>query len=1584
MKLQYVLKIIFAVLFVLNNFTNAQSNFSFSSIQFDSTQFAKGLNFCYFHGSWTKLPDFINEKPVATGIINNFDINTRQQDDYFAFQFQGFIYIEQGGEYQFFLKSDDGARLLIDGIEIIDNDNIHSVIEVKGNAQLGKGLHAIEVRYFEREGREELEVRYDGPGFRKRKIPDDVLFCRQVRGVPMPWQNLDIGRVSVDGSAIYWNGNFIVNASGDDIWGVDDEFHFVYWQMNDDVEIIAKINSISDTDDWAKSGVMIRESLTDDSKHAFMLVTPDEGTAFQRRIQDKKNSYHTGSSGAVPVWLKLVRIGNTFTGYRSKDSLEWIEVGTENINMEADTYAGIALTSHDDRKLCTSNFHVSLSGVYEDFALTPEFGVIPADGKSTVIIESDTLYGFKKTIVPAGTFVTVSTDQGEIISKDKNSEIPGVQVTTDDQGIIRFEYRAANEQGIARIFAESFFGDASGETSIELLGENIQLVSTNSEVTTLSQGQQQIPVSLKIRNEGVMISYIKAADLVISNAASIADRNQFDVQRTDTLSKILPSQSAEFSFMVSAKPDADTVQYFIDARLATEIGEYSHCLHLHQWQVESPPALRIESIDAFADEIFQGQEGLIVTMEVVNAGMASVDSLGAALTFWHQGVDISEEYQVSISEDMPQIIDGHSKVTIMFLVDVSTSSTLDTIYIAGSFSGVDVNSGIRYQTDSEDVRDKWLVKRAEGILFQEIAVSQQYAIIGRQEPWTIRARLKNVCGVDLDLDSVRVKFNIFNEDVTDEYDFIYPESFLGTQTKEFNNEAEDSLQIQVNAFGTSSGLLEITLFVYCHARDFHFPVNDSSPRGLGYIVIYGPPELQISTEIDSCYQITENGDGVVNVNQAFSVKIMVRNIGDEDLNNVGITILSEGKCVPVADTSHVVSSILKNRTATQFFNYLARANLIPSVEYFNVRMDSAFGLKSREAANINPLSDMNARVTIFNPAELHITADSLIETPTNKIFPVHVTVINPDGHAQCDSSGEITIELPDRYFIEGENATKGFFPNESVSWNIRAPSNAVETDSMLIYISRRPYDVNTLTPAVVETDSIFVKVHTLDAFVNIENVKIISPAGAQDDTLSTNQTFQILVTICPQMVENINATLVTPPHYSILNTEKSGSDTLNYLWTLTAPKYPSYQPELFIFQAAGNLVNDTTQIMSIPDSSLTVVTVNRANLTVEADIIAPPKAVDGHIQPDMEFMIRGYLKNSGDASIFGSGSLRLEIEDQTNFQIIGPDELPMTSDSVFWTIKTAAELPQDNWVLKVRIQDVPQDINTNSAAYVERDYKDIAVTSASGGVGRLELMIKKIPDVAPTSIVAGETKILLGITCTNLSANSEIPILLHSIKCDTYGKDGDLIYPFQTIAGIRILNSQHRVIAQSAEIYANPVTIEFPAPDTIKAQQTDSLYFEVDFDDELDQRFNIHIKDSSYIHATSVVDVYIVNELGNSHGNIDISSHCPVIIERDLKKSFRCYPNPFGSSNRRITNFVYYLKKTTTVNLKIFTLFGEVVWEASYKENDPQCQKGLHANDDIQWDARNMRGQDVLNGVYLAYIRTADGKTAITKVAVLK
>jgi len=69
--------------------------------------------------------------------------------EWFAIRYQGKFTISEPGQYYFRLVSDDGARLWIDGMPIVDNDGIHPPRSQSGNTQLTAGEHELFVSYFQ-------------------------------------------------------------------------------------------------------------------------------------------------------------------------------------------------------------------------------------------------------------------------------------------------------------------------------------------------------------------------------------------------------------------------------------------------------------------------------------------------------------------------------------------------------------------------------------------------------------------------------------------------------------------------------------------------------------------------------------------------------------------------------------------------------------------------------------------------------------------------------------------------------------------------------------------------------------------------------------------------------------------------------------------------------------------------------------------------------------------------------------------------------------------------------------------------------------------------------------------------------------------------------------------------------------------------------------------------------------------------------------------------------------------------------------------------------------------------------------------
>ncbi len=182
--------------------------------------------------------------------------------------------------------------------------------------------------------------------------------------LPAPWAEGDIGSVAAAGSTAYASGVFTVKASGTDIWNNADSFHFVYQKLTGDGTIVARVTSLSNTNGWAKAGVMMRESLSSGAKEASMNVSPSNGTAFIYRTSTGGASDGDFSSGAVTIWLKLVRAGNSFTAFRSTDGSSWTQVGgAQSISMASTIYVGLGVTAKSTTAINTTKFdNVTVTG----------------------------------------------------------------------------------------------------------------------------------------------------------------------------------------------------------------------------------------------------------------------------------------------------------------------------------------------------------------------------------------------------------------------------------------------------------------------------------------------------------------------------------------------------------------------------------------------------------------------------------------------------------------------------------------------------------------------------------------------------------------------------------------------------------------------------------------------------------------------------------------------------------------------------------------------------------------------------------------------------------------------------------------------------------------------------------------------------------------------------------------------------------------------------------------------------------------------------------------------------------------------
>ena len=160
------------------------------------------------------------------------------------------------------------------------------------------------------------------------------------------WTSADIGLPLLPGSTVFGSGSLTVSFAGLDIWGIADQFRFVYQPLTGDGAIVTRVASFNGPYMYSKAGLMIRESLAAGSRHGSVFVTPSKGLYFQWRESTNALSGSSASkAGAVPVWLKLARAGSVLTASRSSDGVTWTAIGSRSVAMGSTVHIGFAVSS---------------------------------------------------------------------------------------------------------------------------------------------------------------------------------------------------------------------------------------------------------------------------------------------------------------------------------------------------------------------------------------------------------------------------------------------------------------------------------------------------------------------------------------------------------------------------------------------------------------------------------------------------------------------------------------------------------------------------------------------------------------------------------------------------------------------------------------------------------------------------------------------------------------------------------------------------------------------------------------------------------------------------------------------------------------------------------------------------------------------------------------------------------------------------------------------------------------------------------------------------------------------------------------
>lgn len=136
---------------------------------------APGLACRLYEGEWRKLPDFAALKPARELVLPTVALAAELPAEKYGLVCEGYLDVPGGGLTTFSLRAEDGAELLVDGSRVVKNEPT-DYLSLRGAAALEPGLHAIEVRYFQRNFVAGLALSMDGPGSPLAPVPAGRFF----------------------------------------------------------------------------------------------------------------------------------------------------------------------------------------------------------------------------------------------------------------------------------------------------------------------------------------------------------------------------------------------------------------------------------------------------------------------------------------------------------------------------------------------------------------------------------------------------------------------------------------------------------------------------------------------------------------------------------------------------------------------------------------------------------------------------------------------------------------------------------------------------------------------------------------------------------------------------------------------------------------------------------------------------------------------------------------------------------------------------------------------------------------------------------------------------------------------------------------------------------------------------------------------------------------------------------------------------------------------------------------------------------------------------------------------------------------
>jgi len=226
-------------------------------------------------------------------------------------------------------------------------------------------------------------------------------------------------------------GTYTMTGSGADIWGQSDQFHYAFKTLTGPGTIAARVDSLTNTNGSAKAAVMIRETLTADSRYSLVALTPGNGVIAEYRADTGESAQQEASQTGIsaPYWVKIERdFAGNITAYSSANGSTWQIMGQPiPFQMGSNAYIGLAVTAHNANLTCEAKFsNVTITGNTGPLWTNQDIGIQSNDAELLYVAVSNA----------AGDPVVVVHDNPDAVLIDTWTEWVIPLQTFEDQGII--------------------------------------------------------------------------------------------------------------------------------------------------------------------------------------------------------------------------------------------------------------------------------------------------------------------------------------------------------------------------------------------------------------------------------------------------------------------------------------------------------------------------------------------------------------------------------------------------------------------------------------------------------------------------------------------------------------------------------------------------------------------------------------------------------------------------------------------------------------------------------------------------------------------------------------------------------------------------------------------------------------------------------------------------------------------------------------------------------------------------------------------------------------------------------------------